>query len=506
MTISCTRGEDQRRDHQHRHRHVAEDQRRDDGRRVAVHQRGGDRDGLPPDQRPDGDETPPRAQRGRRASARRWSRPPARTTTSPGPGRRRRGAPTCWRAGSRRRHVHRAGEERVVQMCDGPGRPFGEPHLLCRITAAARQRGRRVAGPDVPPHDDGGHGESRNGGQVEADAAQRADEGRRGADRCGSQPSDGGVASASGGPSPSSATSASTGAPSDPVCGVCRHIRPARHRRRAYCGTVKRSGTARIAATSAWRGVRKIARVPAPPPLRRRRGGRAGTVRGAGRWRDAAGPSRCSRRPETSGTPAPGPRVGPASSVSAIPSRTMSRWRARPATSGAPSKRESGRRLLHVTGQLTFGDDETLDAIGAALTARGAACERLTSGSARARFPGIATAGAALVEPDSGVLAADACLQALHATAAVELRTGVSGHRAPPGAATASASRPRAATSASADVVVACAGPATLALLGPARAGGAGRGHRHSPRWPTSRTRRSARSHGPGLHRVGRRT
>lgn len=129
-------------------------------------------------------------------------------------------------------------------------------------------------------------------------------------------------------------------------------------------------------------------------------------------------------------------------------------------------ERESGRRLLHVTGQLTFGDDETLDAIGAAMTASGAACERLSPASARARYPGIATAGAALVEPDSGVLAADACLRALHETAAAELRTGVrvtALYQAGDGVRVATASGDERRC----DVVVACAGPATLALLGP---------------------------------------
>ncbi len=127
---------------------------------------------------------------------------------------------------------------------------------------------------------------------------------------------------------------------------------------------------------------------------------------------------------------------------------------------------ESGRRLLHVTGQVTIGDEATLDTIGGAMGTYGAACERLTAAEARARYPGIAIAGAALVEPDSGVLAADACVHALGPSGACELRTGarVTALRETAGdvrVVTASGDELRA------DVVVACAGPCTMELLGP---------------------------------------
>ena len=127
---------------------------------------------------------------------------------------------------------------------------------------------------------------------------------------------------------------------------------------------------------------------------------------------------------------------------------------------------ESGRRLLHVTGQLTFGDEATLDEIGAALSTYGAACERLTPALARARYPGITVAGAALVEPDSGVLAADACLHALRSTAECEVRTGTRVtvlRQAADGVRVMTAD----GDALRADVAVACAGPCTIELLGP---------------------------------------
>jgi sarcosine oxidase len=85
---------------------------------------------------------------------------------------------------------------------------------------------------------------------------------------------------------------------------------------------------------------------------------------------------------------------------------------------------ETGRQLLHVTGQVTMGDEATQQAIAAALTAAGAAVEEISSPAAARRFPGIVSSGPVLVEPDSGVLAADECLRALHQAGAYELRTG----------------------------------------------------------------------------------
>ena len=63
------RGEEERRDDEDRDGDVAERQRRDDGRRVAVDQRGGDGAGLPGDEGTHGGEAAPRAEPGARVSA-----------------------------------------------------------------------------------------------------------------------------------------------------------------------------------------------------------------------------------------------------------------------------------------------------------------------------------------------------------------------------------------------------------------------------------------------------
>ena len=72
---------------------------------------------------------------------------------------------------------------------------------------------------------------------------------------------------------------------------------------------------------------------------------------------------------------------------------------------------ERGLRLLHPAPQLTFGDG--LDAVHAAMTAAGAPCELLPAATAAARFPALATAGPALLEPDSCVIEAGNALRAL---------------------------------------------------------------------------------------------
>ncbi len=72
---------------------------------------------------------------------------------------------------------------------------------------------------------------------------------------------------------------------------------------------------------------------------------------------------------------------------------------------------ESGRSLLSVTGQLSFG--ERLDLLADAMTAAGAPFEHLDAHEASVRVPAIRSIGPALFETDSGVLAADHCLAAL---------------------------------------------------------------------------------------------
>jgi sarcosine oxidase len=124
----------------------------------------------------------------------------------------------------------------------------------------------------------------------------------------------------------------------------------------------------------------------------------------------------------------------------------------------------TGLALLHVTGQVTLGDNLTLQAIANALAAVGSPVEQLSASAAAQRFPGIATTGPVLVEADSGVLAADACLQAFRLAGGFDLRTGAvvtSLRQSPGGAAVDTAD----GTSMEADIVVDCAGPAALGLL-----------------------------------------
>jgi sarcosine oxidase len=125
----------------------------------------------------------------------------------------------------------------------------------------------------------------------------------------------------------------------------------------------------------------------------------------------------------------------------------------------------TGIPLLHVTGQVTLGDEPTVRVIAAALTAAGAAVDQLSAREATRRFPGIAARGAVLVEPDSGVLAADACLLALRHAGSFELRPGraVTSLRQRAGAVSVAMADD---TALEADVAVVCAGPASLALLG----------------------------------------
>ena len=72
----------------------------------------------------------------------------------------------------------------------------------------------------------------------------------------------------------------------------------------------------------------------------------------------------------------------------------------------------TGRQLLHVTGQVTLGDETAQHAIASAMTSAGAPVEEVSATAAARRFPGIDLSGPVLIEPESGVLAADACLRA----------------------------------------------------------------------------------------------
>jgi sarcosine oxidase len=132
----------------------------------------------------------------------------------------------------------------------------------------------------------------------------------------------------------------------------------------------------------------------------------------------------------------------------------------------------TGRQLLHVTGQVTLGDEATLRAIAGALGAAGAPVEQVPAGAAARRFPGIAATGMVLVEPGSGVLAADECLRALQQAGGFEVDTGrrVTSLRQSSDSVTVGTADGAALQ---ADVVVDCAGPAALGLLGVATTAGA---------------------------------
>ncbi len=124
----------------------------------------------------------------------------------------------------------------------------------------------------------------------------------------------------------------------------------------------------------------------------------------------------------------------------------------------------TGQKLLEITGQVTTGDEATVQAIAGALTAAGAPVEQISASEAARRFPAISVKGTALVEPDSGVLAADTCLHALRQAGGFEVRTGnavTSLHQRPASVAVETAD----GTSLRADVVVDCAGAASLGLL-----------------------------------------
>jgi sarcosine oxidase len=81
----------------------------------------------------------------------------------------------------------------------------------------------------------------------------------------------------------------------------------------------------------------------------------------------------------------------------------------------------SGERILLPTPQLSFGAG--LAAVRDGMRRAGARYELLTADEAAARFPGVATGGPALLEPESCVIAADRALHAL-AAAVPPARTG----------------------------------------------------------------------------------
>ena len=128
---------------------------------------------------------------------------------------------------------------------------------------------------------------------------------------------------------------------------------------------------------------------------------------------------------------------------------------------------ESGRQLLYITGQLSFGDTGMLEALADALADHPGAVVTLTQREAEARFPGVVVPGPALLEPRSGVLAADECLRALVEAGRFEVQCGagtlVTGLDDDANGVTVRCADGRAIRT---DVVVDCAGPGALQLLG----------------------------------------
>ncbi len=126
---------------------------------------------------------------------------------------------------------------------------------------------------------------------------------------------------------------------------------------------------------------------------------------------------------------------------------------------------QSGRRLLYVTGQLSFGDATTMEALAASLADHEGAVEPITQQEAESRFPGVALPGAVLFEPQSGVLAAAESIQALVETGRFDVhsRSHVTRLEDDDQGVTVHCTDGRVMRT---DVVVDCAGPHALALLG----------------------------------------
>jgi sarcosine oxidase len=124
----------------------------------------------------------------------------------------------------------------------------------------------------------------------------------------------------------------------------------------------------------------------------------------------------------------------------------------------------SGRLILRPAPHLTFGD--RLPAVQRGMSRAGAPAELLTEREAAARFPGIATGGPALLEPESCVIAADTALRAL-AAAGPPVRTGFRVTAVEDDGRQVTLRGPGGAALTARQVIV-CAGPWTARLLGTA--------------------------------------
>ncbi len=238
--------------------------------------------------------------------------------------------------------VDRAREEQAVEVDEGPGRPGHEPDLLRRVAAPARQRRRRMPRPDVPPQHDGGHGEAGEGDGMEGDGAQAPPRRPWSARRRGK--------ARQRIPASRRDRRRSLRAGSRARRAPGASTRPsARHWRRAY---------RRARGRGAMRAVRMIVAVPDDRQLHRGRGRTARPLRGVG----AVPPGLAGGGPGGGRRGGPracrAPRATRGSSGSGTPIRSTSRWPSGPGR-WRVLEAASGRRLLHVTGQVTFGDAAT---------------------------------------------------------------------------------------------------------------------------------------------------
>jgi sarcosine oxidase len=131
----------------------------------------------------------------------------------------------------------------------------------------------------------------------------------------------------------------------------------------------------------------------------------------------------------------------------------------------------SGRTLLHPTGQLSLGDEDSLAAVARALDAHGAPYVAYAAADAQASFPGVVLHGPVLFEPSSGVLAAEECLSALCDVGGFPVHTGVTVTALDQDDASVHV-RTASGGTLTADIVIDCAGPDALRLLGTADAVG----------------------------------
>ena len=243
-----------------------------------------------------------------------------------------------------------------------------------------------MAGPDLPPQDDGRKHETGEGQEVEAHGAQRPQSG------AGARLREDLISFRRHGSQRSNAALFRIGR-NDVVRRVSRHVHPTGPRRRAYCRGPR--------GTRPGMAVRMIEVVPDD---------RRCVVVGAGLFGLFGGLG-----PDRAGLERSSPGDGRGARSRALGSKGDARifrlgypgaalrrdGHAGPATLARPRGRH-GSPAPPRPGQVTLGDEATLRAIAGALEAAGAPVEQVAAGEAARRYPGIAAAGMVLVEPGSG--------------------------------------------------------------------------------------------------------